>query len=83
MATFPALDSAGTAYQLQIWRQADGAIPVVLGFPGVPDVSSPELEAIVHGFAETLAAHFGATVTHVARYRTAREELPPPPEPTT
>lgn len=74
MATFPEIDPAGVAYQLQLFSGAVGGVPVVVSFPqGYVQLASAEAD--VRAFADLLATRWDVQVTSVTRYSTTSAEL--------
>lgn len=71
MAQFPALDPAGTAYDLHLWHPDHGSVHIWVGTPGHPDVASASVEATLRDLAETLVPQIGGShVVEVLRFRT-------------
>ncbi|MGW8326466.1 hypothetical protein ACWGLE_01020 [Streptomyces sp. NPDC055897] len=74
MATFPAIDPAGVAFQLQLFSGAVGGIPVVVAFPQ-DYAQRPAAEPDIQAFAAALAARWEMDVTSITRYATTSSEL--------
>lgn len=74
-AIFPQLDQGGTVYKVQLFSQAVGGVPIVIGMPDNYATSLANAEAEIADFAGVLAAKWGLKVTEITKYATTQTTL--------
>jgi hypothetical protein len=77
MATFPVLESAGTAYLVQLWGSS--GVSLLVGCPVASDLPSAAFEDLLRQFGENVANLLNSNLVSVTRYETTDEIVYQPP----
>lgn len=81
MTPFPQLDRGGIAYEVTLWSDLLGGVPILIGVPARPDLDEQAIEEETLAMAQALSGRLQTSITRITRFESASAELPlTPPE---
>ncbi|KAA6216380.1 hypothetical protein [Streptomyces filamentosus] len=75
MTPFPQLDRGGIAYEVTLWSDLLGGVPLLIGVPARPDLNEQAIEEEVAAMAQVLSVRLQAGITRITRYESTSAEL--------